>query len=81
MLCYLKYLCWLHIFEEGPWLTPIPKNLEGRLWTHNSLLDSQSDNTGLCAYKSVVTRCRGYRGGCVGVPHSTIWQTNLSSLK
>ena len=81
MLCYLKQLCWLHIYEEGPCLTPIPENLDGRLWTHNCLPDSQSDNTDLCAYKSGVTRCRGYRGSCEGVPNPTIWQTHLSSLK
>ena len=56
---------------------PIPEHLEGRLWTHNCLPDSQSDNTDLCAYKSVVTRCRCYGGGCEGVPNPTIWQTHL----
>ena len=43
MLCYLKYLCWLHKFEEGPWPAPITEHLEGRLWTDNWLPDSQSD--------------------------------------
>ena len=28
-----------------------------------------------------VTRCRGYRGACVGLPNPSFWQRNLSSLK
>ena len=28
-----------------------------------------------------VTRCREYRGACVGLPNPTFWQRNLSSLK
>ena len=28
-----------------------------------------------------VTRCRAYRGACVGLPNPTFWQSILSSLK
>ena len=28
-----------------------------------------------------VTRCRGYRDACVGLPKPIFWQRNLSSLK
>ena len=68
-------------FEEGPWLTPITETLEGRLWTHNFLPESQSDNKDLYVYKSVVTRCRGYTGACVGLANLIIWQRHFSSLK
>ena len=54
---------------------PITETLEGRLWTHNFLPESQSDNKDLCIYKSVVTRCRGYTGACVGLPNPIIWQS------
>ena len=60
---------------------PITETLEGRLWTHNFLPESQSDNKDLCVYKFVVTRCRGYTGACVGLPNPVIWQRNFSSLK
>ena len=62
-------------------LFKVVENLEGRLWTNNCMPDSQSDITDVCAYKSLVTRCRGYRGGCEVVPNSTIWQPHLSSVQ
>ena len=58
-----------YIFEEGPWPAPITEHLGVDF----------GPNTACLIHR--VTRCRGYRDACVGVPKPTFWQRNLSSLK
>ena len=59
-----------YIFEEGPWPAPITEHCVG--------VDF-GPNTACLIHR--VTRGRGYRDACVGLPKPTFWQRNLSSLK
>ena len=58
-----------YIFEEGPWPALITEHLGVDF----------GPNTACLIHR--VTRCRGYRDACVGLPKPTFWQRNLSSLK
>ena len=54
---------------NGPWLTPFIEHL-GVVF---------GPNTACLIHR--VTRCRAYRGACVGFSNPTFWQRSLSSLE
>ena len=58
-----------YIFEEGPWPAPITEHLGVDF----------GPNTACLIHR--VTRCRGYRDACVGLPKLTFWLRNCHHSK